>query len=93
MKEKENWPYGQCGCCRKCQPPCCQQKELADKAYKLACDAQSSTSEIVEILSRIKKGKDVHKDANLYSLHISNVIGALVRMQNLIGDLWKGGVR
>lgn len=93
MKEKETCPFGRCGCCRKCQPPCYQQKELADKAYELARDAQFSASEIAEILSRIKDGKDVHKDANRYSLHISNAIGALIRMQSLISDLQKGGLR
>lgn len=92
-ENKTNCPYGRCGCCRKCQPPCQQQQELAEKAYELARDAQFSTSEIAKILSRVKDGKDACKDANWYSLHTSNAIGALIRMQNLIGDLQKGGQR
>ena len=93
MKEKENCPYGRCGCCRTCQPQCVQQKELADKVYELARDVQFSASETTEILSRVKGGKDVHKDATRYSLHISHAIGALIRMQSLIGDLEKGGAK
>lgn len=91
MKEKEICPYGRCGCCRKCQPLCRQQQELVEKAYELALDAKFSVSEIAKILSRAKDGEDTCKDAKWYSLNTSNAIGALIRMQSLIGDLRKGG--
>lgn len=94
MKENgTNCPYERCGCCRKCQLPCQQQQELAKKAYKLARNAHSSTSEIISKLSRAKDGEDTSKDASWYSLLTNNAIGALIRMQSLIGDLQKGGAR
>ena len=57
MKEKETCPYGRCGCCCKCQPPCRQQQELAEKAYNLARNARTSVNGIVEALSRVKDGE------------------------------------